>query len=49
MDLSSAIAALLHLVFVVDLKYQKECQTMMDILQRKVAEYGDDTGEKIKL
>ena len=45
LDLFSAIASLLHLCFVVNLQYPKECQTMCDILQRKVAEYGDDSGE----
>jgi len=46
LDFPTAIAAFLHLCFVVNLKYPKECQTVCDILQRKVAEYGDDSGTK---
>ena len=44
LDLPTAVAAILHLVFIIDLKYPEECKTVWDILQRKVARFGDKTG-----
>ena len=43
-DMSEAIAGFLHLAFVFDLEYPEGAQTLGDILQRKFANYGDDTG-----
>ena len=41
-----AIASFLHLSFVFGLDYPKETQTVADILQRRFAKYGDDSGTK---
>lgn len=46
MDLSAAITAFLQVCFVFNLNYPKECQTLADILQRRVAKYGDETGTR---
>lgn len=46
LDLPEAIAGFLHLAFVLNLKYAKESQTLLDIMQRLVAKYGDDSGTK---
>ena len=44
LSLSAAISSLIHLVFIFDLKYNRDSQTLADILQRKFACYGDDSG-----
>ena len=46
LDLASAVAYVLHLAFVMNIHYPKECQTMWDIMQRKVARYGDSSGTR---
>ena len=45
LSLAGAISSLIHLVFIFDLKYNRDSQTMADILQRKFAGYGDDSGK----
>ena len=44
LDLVTCIATIIHLVFIIDLEYPKECKTVWDILQRRVAKYGDKSG-----
>ena len=46
MSLQLAISSYLHVAFVFDLKYPQGAQTLGDILQRKVANYGDDSGTR---
>ena len=45
MDMGTAIASFLHLCFILNLQYPKGGQTVADLLQRGVAEYGDNTGD----
>ena len=46
LSLGAAIPSLLHLAFVFDLKYNKASETLADILQRRFAGHGDDSGKK---
>jgi len=46
MDMFEAIASFLHLAFVFNLKYLKGSQTICDIMQRRVAKYGDGSGTR---
>ena len=43
-DLYSTIVSYFELAFVFQLMYPKEAQTVITILQMKVARYGDDSG-----
>ena len=47
MDFATAIAAFLHTAFCFDMQYPKGAQLVADIIQRRVAEYGDNTGKSI--
>ena len=49
LSLAGSIAAFVHLAFVFGLSYNSDVPTMSDILQRKFAEYGDDSGFNIIL
>ena len=46
LSIIEALASFLHLAFVCDFKYSKKAETLCDIIQRRFAKYGDNTGSR---